>query len=165
MSERRRSVVWEDPQVAAGAARDLDGRAYLEGLRDGRIPLSPYARLLGFRLVEVADGRVVFETEPGEHLYNTIGLVHGGFAASIVDSAIGSAVTTRMPAGKTAVSIDLQVRFFKPLTVASGIVRCVGTVLNIGRTTAAGEARILDATGRVHAHGTSSLAIVERAER
>jgi uncharacterized protein (TIGR00369 family) len=161
VSERRLEFTWDDPAVALEGARTLPGRTYLEGVRDGRFPPPPFVKLLGIRLRTVGDGTVAFVAEPAEYAYNTISLVHGGWIATILDSAIGCAVTTKMPAGRFAVTLDLQVRYFKPLTATTGEVRCEGAVLNLGRTTGTGEARLLDAAGRVHAHATSSLSIVE----
>jgi uncharacterized protein (TIGR00369 family) len=160
MLERERLVRWADPQIAATAARDIDGHTYLERIRDGVLPVSPYAALLGMRLVEVGDGHVVFAAEPAEHAFNAIGIVHGGYTSSLLDSAIGCAVISRLPVGKKAVSLDLQVRFFRGMSAATGPIRCEGWVMHLGRTTAAGEAKIFDANGRLHAHATSTLAIL-----
>lgn len=147
--------------VSAAIAPTIAGREFLERLRDGRLPPPPFIALLGLRLETIEDGRVVFTAEPGEHLYNGIGLVHGGFVASLFDSAIGCAITSVMPAGKYAVTLDLQVRYFKPLTAASGTIRCEGTTINVGRTTATGEGRLEDAAGRLCGHATSTCAILK----
>ena len=104
---------------------------------------------------------MTFTAEPTESAYNPLGLVHGGWIATILDSAIGTSLTTLMPPGKAVVSLDLQVRYFKPLTAASGTIRCEGKVINIGRTTGTGEASLIDANGRIHAHATSTCAIIE----
>jgi uncharacterized protein (TIGR00369 family) len=161
VSERRLEFSWDDPAVALRGARSLPGRTYLEGVRDGRFPPPPFVKLLGIRLRDVGDGSVTFVAEPAEYAYNTISLVHGGWIATILDSAIGCAVTTKMPAGKFAVTLDLQVRYFKPLTASTGGIACTGTLLNLGRTTGTAEARLLDGSGRLHAHATSTLSIVE----
>lgn len=161
MSERKLEFTWDDPSIALEGARTLSGRAYLEAVRDGVYPSPPMVRLLGIRLRDVGDGTVTFVGEPAEFAYNTISLVHGGWTASILDSAIGCAVTTKMPPGKFAVTLDLHVRYFKPLSATSGPVTCEGSVINLGRTTGTGEAKLLDATGRIHAHATSTLSIVE----
>jgi len=132
----------------------------LERMRDGTLPPPPFAALLGLRIAEVAEGRVTFTAEPTEAAYNPLGLVHGGWIATILDSAIGTSLTTLMPPGKAVVSLDLQVRYFKPLTAASGLVRCEGSVINLGRTYGTGEARLIDASGRIHAHATSTCAVI-----
>jgi uncharacterized protein (TIGR00369 family) len=134
---------------------------YLEKVRDGALAPPPFAALVGLRLVEVDDGRVVFEATPNPSLYNPLGLAHGGFIATILDSALGCSVTTRMPPGKVAVSQDLNVRYFRSVTADTGIIRCEGKVLNIGRTTATAEAALYGPDGKLHAHATSTLALVE----
>lgn len=161
MSEHSRTVTWGDPLITAEATRDLSGREFLERLRDGELPVSPLVAMMGIRGVEVDDGRVVFAAEIDVHLFNGIGIVHGGFAATILDTAIGCAVISKMPRGRTAVTLDLSIRYFKPLTKASGDVRCEGTVINLGRTTATGEGKLYDAAGRLHAHAMSTLALVD----
>ncbi len=130
-------------------------------MRDGTLPPPPFTALLGMEITEVAEGRVTLTAEPTEESYNPLGLVHGGWIATILDSAIGTSLTTLMPPGKAVVSLDIQVRYFKPLSVASGTMRCEGVALNVGRTTATGEARLVDASGRIHAHATSTCAIIE----
>jgi uncharacterized protein (TIGR00369 family) len=157
---RTHTFTWRDPAIAMAAARSMSGREYLEALRDGIVPPPPMVALMGISLVEVHDGRVVFEAHPREYLYNGIGLVHGGFAATMFDSAIGCAAITMVPHDRMAVTLDLQVRYFKPLTVKTGLVRCEGTIINVGRTTASAQGRMTDASGRLYGHATSTLALV-----
>ena len=147
------------------AASGSEGKTYLERVRDGAIPLAPFVELLGLHLDEVADGHVTFSLMPSERLYNAVGLVHGGVAATLLDTAIGCAITTKMPPGRYAVTLDLQVRFFKPLLATSGRIRCEGSVINVGRTTATGEGRVIDESGRIHAHATSTCAVVDDLQR
>src|SRR5471032_1761928 len=146
---RTHTFSWHDPMIAVAAARSMSGREYLEALRDGTIPPPPMVALMGISLVEVHDGRVVFEAHAREYLYNGIGLVHGGFAATMFDSAIGCAAITKVPRDRMAVTLDLQVRYFKPLTAKTGLVRCEGVVINVGRTTATAEGRLMDSSGRL----------------
>jgi len=157
---RTHTFTWHDPLIGSDAARSLSGREYLEALRDGKLAPPPMVALMGMSLVEVGDGRVVFAAEAHEYLYNGIGIVHGGFAATMFDSAIGCAALTRAPADKIAVTLDLQVRYFKPITVATGLVRCEGIVINVGRTTATAEGRMTDASGRLYGHATSTLSLI-----
>ena len=92
------TVRWEDPAALAERARGMPGLAFLEAIRDGELPAAPIQSLLGFRLVEVEEGRVAFSAEPGEHHYNPIGVVHGGLAATLLDSAMGASVHSTLPA-------------------------------------------------------------------
>src|SRR5215470_13692391 len=102
----------------------------------------PIAATVGFRLAEVERGRVVLVGEVGEHLYNPIGVVHGGVAATLLDSACGSAVHTTLPAGASYTTLDLSVRYLRPATTDMGTIRAIGTVINRGRRTALAEAEL-----------------------
>jgi uncharacterized protein (TIGR00369 family) len=132
---------------------------FLQHAQRGEFPPPPFVKLLGMELAEVGDGHVVFTLVPREELYNGIGLVHGGVAATLMDSAIGCAIATRNKPGEFAVTLDLQVRYFRPITEESGVVRCEGSVINISRNYATGEARILDNAGKLYGHATSTYAI------
>jgi uncharacterized protein (TIGR00369 family) len=151
---------WRDYTVTMAAARNLSGRDYLEAMRRGDLPPPPFVSLLGFTLTEVSDGRVVFSFEPADFMHNGIGMVHGGVAASIFDTAVGCACLTVVPHDKIAVTMDLHVRYFKPLTMKSGTTRCEGEVINAGRTTVTAQGRLVDASGRLCGHATSTLALV-----
>lgn len=159
-SERTRTFTWHDPLVAMAAAHRMTGRSYLDALREGRLPAPPMVELMGFELREVGDGCVVFTATPQEYYYNGIGLMHGGFAATLLDTTIGCAVLTTVPAEKVATTLDLQVRYFRPLTMQSGTLRCEGRVINIGRSTTTAEGQIFDGAGRLCGHGTSTLALI-----
>lgn len=155
------TFAWRDPAFTTASARSLHGREYLEALRGGAIPPPPYVAALGFTLDEVADGRVVFTFTPQEYMLNGIGLLHGGVAAAVLDTAVGCACLTVVPREKIAVTQDLAVRYFKPLTLASGIVRCEGSVINTGRTSVTAEGRLFDASGRLCGHAVSTLALID----
>lgn len=157
---RRRSHEWHDPAITAAAARDLDGVTFLRMLAAGELPAAPIATTLGMTLLEVEPGRVVFGLEPADHHYNPIGSVHGGVYATLLDSAAGCAVHSRLPAGARYTSLDLSVKFLRSLRTDTGTVRCEGTVLHLGARTALAEARITDGDGRLCAHATSSCIIL-----
>ena len=125
----------------------------------GELPPPPIATLLGFELVEVDEGRAVFAVEPGDQHYNPIGMVHGGLAATLIDSATGCAVHTTLPAGTGYTTTDVQVRFVRPITRDTGRIECIGEVVHRGRTLATAEARVM-AGDRLLAHGTASLLIL-----
>lgn len=154
---------WRDYTVTMAAARGMNGRDYLEAMRSGSIPPPPFVTLLGFQLDEVADGRVAFTFAPQDFMHNGIGLLHGGVAAAIFDTAVGCACITVVPPDKVAVTLDLNVRYFKPLTMGSGTIRCEGRILNVGRTTITAEGRLVDGTGRLCGHATSTLALIDAA--
>lgn len=117
------------------------------------------ASLLGYDLVEVAEGRAVFAVTPAEFHYNPAGHVHGGFAATVLDSAMGCAVYSLVNLGETYTTLELKVNYLKPITVASGPLRGIGTVLHRGRRTAMAEGRLEDAAGKLLAHATTTCLI------
>ena len=126
----------------------------------GELPPPPIAETLGFRLVEAAPGRAVFECEPAEYHYNPIGIVHAGLAMTLMDSAMGLAFVTTIEAGVGWTTLELKANFTRPLTVDTGSVRCVGTVIHPGRRVATTEARLEDGEGRLCAHGTSTILVL-----
>ncbi|MFJ8633203.1 PaaI family thioesterase [Streptomyces sp. NPDC093568] len=127
---------------------------------DGRLPEAPICGTLGFRLVEVEEGRAVFEGEPGEHLLNPMGTVHGGFMATLLDSALGTAVLTGLPAGRAYTTAQLGVNLVRPVLSTTATLRCTGVAVHVGRTTATAEARIVGADdGKLYAHGTATCAV------
>ncbi|MGD0474213.1 MAG: PaaI family thioesterase [Candidatus Velthaea sp.] len=154
------TFAWRDQALTIAAARNLSGRDYLEGMRRGDFPSPPFVTVLGFRLDEIDDGRVVFHFEPQAFMLNGLGVLHGGIAAGAFDTAVGCAALTVVPRDKVAITMDLSVRFFKPLTLRSGTARCEGSVINVGRTTASAEGRLFDASGRLCGHATSTLALL-----
>lgn len=122
----------------------------------------PIGRLLGIRLTAVEEGRAVFEAEPGLHVYNPIGTVHGGYAATLLDSACGCAIHSRLSAAQAYTTLELKVAYHKPLTETTGPVQAVGTVLSLGRRAGFAEAKLTDAAGRLLASATSTLLIFDR---
>ena len=156
---RRRSYGWEDPAVSAATARELDGISFLREIAAGRIPPPPIAVTLGFDLVSVEPGRAVFSISPAQYHYNPIGSVHGGVYATLCDSACGCAVHSMLPAGAYYTSMDLSVRFLRPVTTGSGRLLCEGTVTHLGSRTALAEARLTGAGGKLYAHATSNCVI------
>lgn len=156
---RSRTYEWGDPKVSAAAVGRTSGLEFLRDVVAGRLPAPPIASTLGFTLEEVEEGRAVFAMEPGEEHYNPIGSVHGGVYATLLDSAAGCAVQSVLPEGMGYTSLDLNLKFLRPITVDTGKVRAVGTVLNHGRRTALAQAELFDAADRLLAHATSSCMI------
>ena len=153
------TVVDQDPIDAARRLAELDGLSALRAIMAGDIPPPPIGVLLGFEPVEVEEGRVVFAVEPGEQHYNPIGTVHGGLAATLIDSATGCAVHSTLPAGTGYTTTDIQVRYVRPITRATGRILCEGTVVHRGRRLATAEARVT-AGDQLLAHGTASVLIL-----
>jgi uncharacterized protein (TIGR00369 family) len=156
---RSRAYSWEDPAIAAAAARERDGHAFLQAILDGRLPAPPVARTLDFVPVSVRPGTVVFELSPAEFHYNPIGSVHGGVIATLCDSACGCAVQSMLPAGTFYTSLDLSVKFLRAVTSSTGTLTCEGTVTHLGGRSALAQAKLTDADGRLYAHATSSCMV------
>jgi uncharacterized protein (TIGR00369 family) len=162
---RRRVVEWDDPVEAAKTGRGLEGRAYLEAITEGRIPRPPIAALVGFDLVEVGDGSAVFALKPGEEHYNPLGTVHGGIAATLLDSAMGCAVHTVLPQGRGYTTLEIKINYVRAMTRDTGRVRAEGTVIHAGRSVATAEARLVDEDGRLYAHGSTTCLIFEMPQK
>lgn len=143
------------------AGTGLSGLDQLRALlASGRRP--GIAVALDFDLAIVEDGRAVFTGTPGEHAYNPIGSVHGGYAATLLDSACGCAVHTRLGAAQTYTTLELKIAYHKALHATIGPIQAEGRVVSLGRRVAFAEARITDAEGRLYASATSTLLIIER---
>ena len=122
----------------------------------------PISDTLKFSLVEVDDGRAVFEGIPGRHAYNPIGAIHGGYAATLLDSACGCAVHSKLTAAQAYTTLDLKVSYHRPLTDQTGPVRAEGRVITIGRRAAFAEATLKDTAGKLYASATSTLLVMDR---
>jgi uncharacterized protein (TIGR00369 family) len=137
----------------------LTGLQQLQALLDqGRQP--PIGATMGFTLARIEEGLAVFEGAPGEHVYNPIGTVHGGYAAAILDSACGCATHSRLAAGQAYTTLELKVAYHRAITVETGRVRAEGRLLSFGRRAAFAEAKLTDASGRLLASATSSLLVI-----
>ena len=165
MSHRSVTVTWEDPLVGAREGARLAGREYLQAMIDGRLPRAPIAALLGFELVEVKEGFAAFECRPEERHYNPIGTVHGGLACTLLDSAMGCSVHSTLPAGMAYTTLELKVNLVRPVTAATGTLRCEGRLIHAGRRTATAEGKLLDTAGKLYAHGTTTCLISPVSER
>jgi uncharacterized protein (TIGR00369 family) len=153
---RTRTITWQDPGPVVQRGLALSGREYLTAMLEGSLPVAPSFELMGFRAVEVADGRITIEAEPGEWHYNAIGVVNGGFAASMLDAAMAGALHSRMSAGAGTATLTMNVSFLRPLSAATGTVRCTGSVVHLGGRTAVAQAEIVDAEGRACAIATGT---------
>ena len=160
-SSRSRTLVWQDPVPTAAAGATMSGLEYMRAVVRGEVPPPPIAVTMRLRPVELEEGRVVFEGEPGEEHYNPIGVVHGGYAATLLDSALGCAVHTTLPAGVGYTSLGLEAKFVRPLTRDTGRVLCEATVMYRGRKQATAEANLTAAgSGKLLAHGIATCMIL-----
>lgn len=154
------TVQWSDPHALAQAGRSMDGLQFLQAMVDGKLPPPPIAQLMGFRLVAVDVGHAVFECTPGEQHYNPIGVVHGGLAMTLLDSAMGCCVQTKLPAGTGYTTLEAKTNLVRAITSATGPVRAIGRVIHAGSRVATAEARIEDRAGKLYAHATTTCIIL-----
>jgi uncharacterized protein (TIGR00369 family) len=145
------------PEVAA----TMSGLELLQGMMAGRFPRPPIMQLIGFHLAEVELGRAVFESTPGLKHYNPLGSVHGGYAATLLDSCMGCSIHTTLPKGTGYITLEFKVSLVRAITAETGPVRAEGKVLSSGRRAATAEGRLTDAGGRLLAHATTTCLIFE----
>ena len=157
---RSLTVSWDDPHAAFASGKALAGIDYMKEMIAGRIAPPPIMRLMGFRLAQVGEGLAVFECEPGEQHYNPIGVVHGGLAMTLLDSAMGCCVHTRLPANTGYTTLEAKVNLVRAITTKSGTIRATGKVIHLGGKTATAEGRLEDAAGKLLAHGTTTCIIL-----
>ena len=160
MADRRLTISWRDPTELAARARESSGVDFLRAIVAGELPKAPIQELLGFSLDEAEEGRVVFSLEPGEQHYNPIGSVHGGVAATLLDSAMGAAVHSTLPQGSAYVTLEVKFNLVRPITADTGRVVAEGKVIHAGRSVATVEGSVRSAAdGKLLAHGTSTCLI------
>jgi uncharacterized protein (TIGR00369 family) len=139
----------------------MTGLELLQAIAAGRAPGAPIAELIGFEPVEAEEGRVLFAAVPGPEHYNPIGTVHGGLAATLLDSAMGCAVHTTLPEGTGYTTLELKVNFTRPITTDTGRILCEGTVVHRGGRVATAEGRVLaERDGKLLAHGTTTCLLM-----
>ena len=159
-ARRERVVDWQAPAPAAKAAAGMSGMEAMCAIRDGILPPPPMARLIGFRLRMAEPGRIVMELEPHESLENTIGLLHGATAAALLDTAMGCAISTMLPAGQASVTLDLKLTYLRPLSVKSGTISAEGKIIKLGRQTSYTEGFVRDGAGNLAVHATATFSMM-----
>lgn len=156
---RTRTITWEDPHALAKSAVGLSGLEYLKKIVAGELPPPPIGVLMNFRISELSEGHAVFVVEPAEYHYNPIGVVHGGVAATLLDSAMGCAVHSTLPAGATYTTLEIKVNYIRAISAETGLVRCEANIIHTGGRTATAEGKIVDSQGKLYAHGTTTCII------
>jgi uncharacterized protein (TIGR00369 family) len=162
-TRRERVVDWQAPGPAAKAAAAMSGLEAMCAIRDGILPEPPMARLIDFRLRIAEPGRIVMELEPHESLENTIGLLHGATAAALLDTAMGCAISTMLPVGQGAVTLDLKLTYLRPLSVRSGTISAEGKLIKLGRQTSYTEGFVRDGAGNLAVHATATFSMIGEA--
>lgn len=156
-----RVVTWTRPgQADLSRLAALDGLGQLQAMVDGDAPRPPFMDTIGMTGFRPERGSVTCAMPAREFHYNPLGGVHGGMISTLLDTAAGCSVHSTLAAGETYTSLDLSVRFLRPVTVDSGLLTCVGKVVHRGRRTALAEAQLFDERGKLLAHATSSCLVL-----
>lgn len=158
--ERTKTTSWGDPETnKRDAAASISGLDYLKAIKDEKISPPPVANLVGYKIFEVDDGYAAFELTPAEYHYNPFATVHGGVLSTLLDTTMTAAVLSTLPKGFSCTTIEIKVNFVKPVSVATGILRCEARPIHIGKKLATVEGKLKDRDGTLHAHGVSTCSI------
>ncbi len=145
--------------VTRDALTAEDGLSFLRGMIAGRHPGPPFADAMDFDLVEVEEGRAVFEGRPSARFFNPLGTIHGGWTATILDSAMACAAHTTLKPGEGYTTLEMKLNYVRPVMPESGMVRCEGRLIHRGGTVVTTEGKLVDARGKLLAHGTETCMI------
>jgi uncharacterized protein (TIGR00369 family) len=161
VKDRTRTYSWDDPTALRDAGSTMSGLEFIRAIFEGRLPPPPIAATMDFTGAEAEEGRVVFVGEPSEFLYNPIGVIHGGYAMTLLDSAMGCAVQTMLAQGEGYTSLETSVNFVRPITTETGRVRCEASILHLGGRIATAEGKLTaEKTGKLLAHGTTTCLVM-----
>ena len=147
--------------VAADRRKEMSGLAFVQGLVDGTLPLNTIAHTLGYDITEADNGRVVVTAEPRDIHLNPAGTVHGGLAATMLDSCMGLAIQSTLEKGLGSTTLEFKISFVRPITPQTGLIKAEGSVISRGRRVGTAEGRVTDGEGRLLVHGTTTCLIYE----
>jgi uncharacterized protein (TIGR00369 family) len=147
--------------VSADRQKELSGLEFVRGLVDGTLPLNTMAETLGYDLIDVAPGRVVVSAVPSDTHLNPAGTVHGGLAATLLDTCMGLAIQSTLDKGVAQTTLEFKISLLRPIKPETGLIKAEGTVLSRGRRIGTAEGRITDSEGRLLAHGTTTCLIFQ----
>ena len=160
---RTRTITWQDPLSVAAEGAEMSGIDYMRALAESELPPAPMAVLMNMQPLEIEPGRAVFEAIPSNRFRNPLGTVHGGWMATILDSALGCAVHSTLKAGQGFTTVDLAVSFVRAVHESTGKLRCEAKVIHVGGRIATAEGRLVDAEGKLYAHGTTTCLVMAAA--
>lgn len=161
MTLRERSFLWRDPSEFVRHAVNMDGLAWLQAMKNGDLPPPPIVVALGMQPEELELGRVVFSMLAQEWMCNPLGVVHGGMAATLLDTVLTLAVVTKLGPGRVCQTIQLNVNYVRPLFPTGERIRAEGVTLHLGTTLATSEGRLHCQRGKLLAHATATLAVLD----
>ena len=149
-------------QISQGRQKEMSGLEFVRGLADGTLPLNMMAQTLGYDIIEAETGRVVVTAHPKEIHLNPAGTIHGGLAATMLDSSMGLAIQSTLDRGSGSTTLEFKISVLRPITPQTGPIRAEGTVISRGRRISTAEGRVTDRDGRLLVHGTTTCLIFER---
>jgi uncharacterized protein (TIGR00369 family) len=155
------SIVKTYGQVSQDRQNEMSGLEFVRGLADGTLPLNMMAQTLGYDITEAEQGRVVVTADPKQIHLNPAGTVHGGLAATMLDSSMGLAIHSTLDRGIGSTTLEFKISFLRPITLQTGPIRAEGTVISRGRRVSTAEGRVTDREGRLLVHGTTTCLIFE----
>jgi uncharacterized protein (TIGR00369 family) len=147
--------------VTTDQQKEMTGLEFVQGLADGSLPLNTIAKTLGYEIAEAESGRVVATAEPSDIHLNPAGTVHGGLAATMLDSCMGLAIQSTLEKGIGSTTLEFKISFIRPITPETGLIKAEGTVISRGRRVGVAEERVTDSRGRLLVHGTTTCLIFE----
>ena len=147
--------------VSAEQRKEMTGLEFVQGMVEGTLPHNTMAGTLGYQIVEAEKGRVVVTALPKDTHLNPHGTVHGGLAATMLDSCMGLAIHTMLDKGLGSTTLEFKISLLRPITPETGLIKAEGVVLSCGRRVGTAEGRITDADGRLLAHGTTTCLIFQ----
>ncbi len=164
LNARREKTKLDEPMktgiVSPHVAGAMSGLDFLVALRDGALIAPPFSRATGILPKEIEIGRIVFEGTPTEQFYNPMGTVHGGWIATLLDTAMACAIQSMLPAGQSYTTLELKTNFVRPVFASTGVLRCEGVVLSLGGRIASSEGKVFDKEGNLVAHGTETCLVM-----
>lgn len=159
-ASRTRTFSWSEQKIDTAAVKKMTGLEFLLAVRDGRFPRPAISNTLDFIMTEAEHGRAVFEGTPAEYHYNPLGTVHGGYFATVLDSALACAVHSTLPAGMGYTTVELKTNFVRPAFAHTGPLVCEAKVISVGARIGTSEAKLVGkADGKLYAHGTTTCLI------
>lgn len=147
--------------VSADRQKQMNGLEFVQGLVEGTLPLNMIAQTLGYDVIEAVSGRVIVSAEPNDTHLNPAGTVHGGLAATLLDSCMGLAIQSTLEKGVGQTTLEFKISLVRPITPETGLIKAEGVVLSRGRRVGTAEGRITDGKGRLLAHGTTTCLIFQ----
>ena len=147
--------------VGVDRQKEMSGLEFVQGLADRTLPLNTIAQTLGYDITEAETGRVVVTAEPSDIHLNPAGTVHGGLAATMLDSCMGLAVQSTLEKGVGSTTLEFKISFVRPITPETGPIKAEGTLISRGRRVGTAEGRVIDGKGRLLVHGTTTCLIFE----